>query len=69
MVTLETQYSGVQLGNALRDDPEEMAYALATIGESCGVTFAGEVAEFVGSDKAVVLDLLRDLLDAIEAAE
>lgn len=67
MISLEAMVSGGQIGRALLDDPEEMAYALTEISNHKTSGYAAEVAEYAMSDIDQIVITLRELANAFEA--
>ena len=66
MISVEAQVTGGQIGRALRDDPEEMAYCLTELASHRTSGFAADVAEYAMTDLDQIVILLRELATAFE---
>ena len=68
MISLDVCVSGGQLGRALADDPEELAYVLIELAKLDGADLGEEVAGYFWSvDEAGIVTFLRALAAKIEA--
>ena len=67
MIGFDVHFSGGQLGKALADDPEELAYALEAIFNRDRLGLATDIAELVPPACALgVAKMLRAWANAIE---
>lgn len=68
MINLDAQYSGGQLGRALIQEPEELAYALQEFADGEQEKTIDEVAEYFAGNADQTANFLRRLADKIETA-
>ncbi len=69
MISLEANYSGGQLGRALANDPEELAYALKEMADclfGMGMILAQRLPD--SDDAAIIASMLRAWAEKIEPA-
>lgn len=71
MLTFDVQVTGVQVGTALQEDEEEMAYMLTSIskmGDGRLKAFADDVCDYIGNEDALqVCKFMQAFIDEMKA--
>ena len=71
MITMEVSVSGSQIGRELKDNPEELAYALAELAEGTPKDLFEQVKEnlYSEADRGFVIEFLKGLTAKQEEEE
>ncbi|SDG21825.1 hypothetical protein PUH89_04130 [Rhodobacter capsulatus] len=65
-ISFKAELGGEEVGAALANNPEELAYALAEISEWDGEELGVKVADFLPFGHDIVAAALRNMAEAIE---